>query len=77
MNKYVLPILLIGTLLPFSVLLAYLIGVTSESIIDESFGNFQVIIIGYSVILISIITGYVAKKLDSRGEEENMEETEE
>jgi len=77
MNKYVLPILLIGTLLPFSVLLAYLIGVTSESIIDESFGNIQVIVIGYSVIVISIITGYVAKKLDLNGGEENMEETEE
>lgn len=77
MNKYVLPILLIGTLLPFSVLLAYLIGVTSESIIDESFGNIQVIIIGYSVISISIVTGYLARKLESRGETENTEETEE
>lgn len=77
MNKYVLPILLIGTLLPFSVLLAYMIGVTSESIIQESFGDLQVILIGYGVIGISLLTGFVAKKLDSENDNSDDEVTEE
>lgn len=77
MNKYVLPVLLIGTLLPFSVLLAYMIGITSESIIDESFGDFQVILIGYGVIGISLLTGIIARKLDSKNDTSDDEVTEE
>ena len=77
MNKYVLPVLLIGTLLPLSVLLAYLIGITSESIIDESFGDLQVILIGYGVIAISLVTGLIARKLDSRDHSSDDEVIEE